>query len=280
MKPARFEYHLAKSVADAVAALARHPDGARPIAGGQSLGPMLNMRVAQPELLIDLNGLAELAEIRRTRDTVRVGAMVRQHDLVRDTTIRDALPLLAHGASTIGHYATRQRGTVGGSLAHADPAAQLPALAVALGATLELAGPAGTRRVPADVFFLGTFETALAPDEILIASYWPIMTPDHGWGFRLVQRRPGDFAVALAAVVTCGDGGLSGALGGVGPIPVAFALVPERDPRWLSDAARAIAADLDLDDTPTVPAAYRREVAKTVLDSACRDALARVGETA
>lgn len=280
MKPARFAYHAATSVADAVAALARTGDGARPIAGGQSLGPMLNMRVAQPDLLVDLNGIAELATVRREGACLRVGATVRQHDVARDPDIARDVPLLAHAAGTIGHYATRQRGTIGGSLVHADPAAQLPAVAVALGAEMEIVGPRGERRVAARDFFLATFETAVAADELLVAVRWPIGGPGEGWGFRLVSRRAGDFAVALAAVRLAPSGRLLCALGGVAPTPLVLDGEVSGDPDWAAGFAAEAAGSLDLDDEPRRPAAYRREVAAVVVEAACRDAIRRCGPVA
>lgn len=275
MKPARFAYHAATSVADAVATLARTGEEARPIAGGQSLGPMLNMRVAQPALLVDLNGIAELATVRREDGCLRVGATLRQHDVARHPDIARDVPLLAHAAGTIGHYATRQRGTLGGSLVHADPAAQLPAVAVALGAEMELVGPRGSRRVAARDFFLGTFETAVAADELLVAVRWPVRRPGEGWGFRLVSRRAGDFAVALAAARTDPSGELRCVLGVVAPTPLVLGGEPSAEDEWAARFAAEAAARLDLDDEPRRPAAYRREVAAFVVEAACRDAALR-----
>ena len=280
MKPARFAYHAATSVADAVAALAGAGDAARPIAGGQSLGPMLNMRVAQPDLLVDLNGIAELATVIREGECLRVGAMVRQHDVARDPDIARDVPLLAHAAGTIGHYATRQRGTIGGSLVHADPAAQLPAVALALGAEMELVGPRGGRRVAARDFFLATFETAVAADELLVAVRWPIRRPGEGWGFRLVARRAGDFAVALAAVRLAPSGELRCVLGGVAPTPLVLGGEVSADAEWATRFAAEAAASLDLDDEPRRPAAYRREIAAFVVEAACREAALRRGTAA
>ena len=281
MKPASFAYLAPKSLAEAVDLLSAHSEARRLIAGGQSLGPMLNMRVAQPEVLIDLNTVPELDGIRERDGAVLVGAMARHHDVAHHPLVRRHAPLLAHAAVTIGHYAIRQRGTSGGSLAHADPAAQMPSVAVALGAEMEVVGSGGSRRIPAADFFLSTFETALAEGEILTAIRFPVTRAGEGWGFRLFARRPGDFAVALACTHLDAAGELTIVLGGVAPIPVAtrHPIAGSLDDANLPGVlASSAAAALELEDEPRVPGAYRREIASAVAEDAIRDALRRRAE--
>jgi carbon-monoxide dehydrogenase medium subunit len=209
VKPAPFEYHRPDSVEEALALLAADPD-AKPLAGGQSLLPMLNFRLARPSALVDLNRIEELAGIRVEHGTLVVGAMTRQWDLERAA---NAYSLLREALGFVGHTATRCRGTVGGSLVHADPTAELPVCAVALGAELVVAGPTGRRIVPAEDFFVSVFTTALEPGELLVEVRFP--EPDGGSAFEEHAHRHGDFAVVCVAVV-----GERIALGGVGATPV------------------------------------------------------------
>jgi carbon-monoxide dehydrogenase medium subunit len=209
VKPAPFEYHRPGSVEEALALLAADPD-AKPLAGGQSLVPMLNFRLARPSALVDLNRIEELAGIRVEHGTLVVGSMTRQWDLERSA---DAHPVLREALGFVGHTATRCRGTVGGSLVHADPTAELPVCAVALGAELVVAGPAGRRVVPAEDFFVSVFTTVLEPGELLVEVQFP--EPDGGSAFEEHAHRHGDFAVVCVAVV-----GERVALGGVGATPM------------------------------------------------------------
>ena len=173
MKPARFDYQAPQSVEEALAALAAHGEDAKIIAGGQSLVPMMNMRLAQPPVLIDINALPDLASVRDEGQHLAIGALIRHHDLAHHEIVRALCPVLAEAAATIGYYAIRQRGTLGGSLVQADPAAQLPLIAVLLDAEMELASLVGSRRVPASDFFLSVFTTSIEPTEILTACRVP-----------------------------------------------------------------------------------------------------------
>ena len=164
MKPASFEYHAPDTVAEACALLAEYGDEAKPLAGGQSLVPMLALRLARFEHLVDLNRISQLAGVDREDGTLVVRGATRQRVLERNTQVAETAPLLARATPLIGHFQIRNRGTVGGSLAHADPASEYPAVAVALGAELELASAAGTRRISAEEFFLGTWMTAARDD--------------------------------------------------------------------------------------------------------------------
>ncbi len=200
MKPAPFEYHAPESVTDVVALLGAHGDEAKPLAGGQSLVPMLSLRLTRFEHLVDVNRVAELAHVERRDGTLDVGATTRQASLERPGPADD-VPLLGLAAPRIGHFQIRNRGTVGGSIAHADPAAELPAVALALDADLEVASPSGGRSIPAREFFVGNWTTALEADELLAAIRFPVWSEGAGFAVDEVARRHGDFA--LTGVV-CG----------------------------------------------------------------------------
>ncbi len=206
MKPAAFEYHAPETVADAVALLAEHADESKPLAGGQSLVPMLALRLTRFAHLVDLNRVDELAGVRRDNGTLVIGAMTRQRAVERDATIAAESPLLARSVPLIGHAQIRNRGTIGGSVAHADPASELPAVALTLDADLEIASNTGVRTVPARDFFEGTWSTALADDELLTAIRFPVWEGRCGFAFDEVARRSGDFALAGVAVALEVDG--------------------------------------------------------------------------
>lgn len=209
MKPAPFEYLAPDSLEAALDVLARQGGDAKILAGGQSLIPVMNFRLAQPSLLVDLNRISELDFLRRGEDGgLRIGAMTRQRRLERDPLVAEAAPLLREAAPWIAHPQIRNRGTFGGSLSHADPAAELPAVAVALRARLRLRKSGGERWVEASEFFAGLFTTSLEPDEILVEAAIPALPPRTGWAFLEVARRHGDYAqVGVAALVTLGEDG-------------------------------------------------------------------------
>ena len=209
MKPAPFAYQAPASLEAALELLARHGGDAKILAGGQSLIPVMNFRLAEPALLVDINRLAELDFIRADEDgTLRIGAMTRQRRLERDPLVAARAPLLHEAMPFIAHPQIRNRGTFGGSLAHADPAAELPALAVALGARFRLRRAGGDRWVEAGDFFAGLFTTALAPDEMLVEAAIPPSPARTGWAFLEIARRHGDYAqVGLAARVTLDESG-------------------------------------------------------------------------
>lgn len=281
MKPARFSYEAPTTVAGVLAALAARGDGAKIIAGGQSLAPMMNMRIAQPGHLIDINRVAGLGEIRREQDHLVCGALVRHADLARHELVRTHAPMLAHAAETIGHYAIRQRGTLGGSLAHADPAAQLPMVAVALDAGIEIAAQASRRTVPATEFFSSIFTTVLEPHELLVAIHVPLGAP-RGWGFRLFTRRAGDFALVLVACSLArtrdGVADVKLAVSGIGPTPVRLDGAIEAgsgDAGWIARSARAVAAAAPIGENERVSAEYRRELVEALAQDALTDAVER-----
>lgn len=205
MKPAPFAYHKARSLEDAVAQLAAHKD-ARLLAGGQSLIATLNMRLSAPTVLIDINGIDGLDRIDCNGDTVEIGALVRHAQAERSEIIAKHAPLIARAIPHVAHPAIRNRGTLGGSVAFADPAAELPACLLALGGEVEASGPKGKRTIKADDFFKGLFETALAPDEILTALRLPAAKADTRIGFAELARRHGDYAIVGLAATARADG--------------------------------------------------------------------------
>jgi carbon-monoxide dehydrogenase medium subunit len=201
MKPPPFTYCDPESVDEAVALKSEYGIDALVLAGGQSLLPMLNIRLARPEALIDINKIGDLQKIERWADILEIGAGVRQYELEDHPLVGELVPLLPEATGYIGHIENRHRGTVGGSLAHADSAAELPGTAVALDATAVVQGPSGTRTIEAQDFFRGGMTTALEPEEILVAVRYPVMPQAAGHSFVEVARRVGDLALAGAAAV-------------------------------------------------------------------------------
>ena len=205
MKPAAFDYRAPKSVDEALALLQQHAPRAKLLAGGQSLVPVLNFRLASPALLIDLNRIESLAGIHEKDGALLIGAMTRNRAIEKSDLVREANPLLHAAMPYIAHAQIRNRGTIGGSLAHADPAAELPAVCVACEAEMIIRGPRGERRVAATEFFQGLFATALEPDELLTAVRFPAWPKRRRHAFLEVSRRHGDFAiVGVAAIVDSG----------------------------------------------------------------------------
>jgi CO/xanthine dehydrogenase FAD-binding subunit len=207
MKPAAFEYIVSDSVDMAVASLAQAGGDAKIIAGGQSLVPMLNFRLLRPSILVDINRIPDLAYVREDGGVVRIGALTRHHQLETSGVIAAHFPVLTEAMTHVAHLAIRNRGTIGGSLSHADPAAELPMMALLLDAELRIVSAAGTRTVAARDFFRDTLSVDLAEDEIVTEIVLPKLAPNTGWGFEEVARRSGDFALAAVAVtLTPSDG--------------------------------------------------------------------------
>jgi len=200
MKPAAFEYLVADSIETAVAALAQAGGEAKIIAGGQSLVPMLNFRLLRPAILVDINRIPDLAYVREDGDKVRIGALARHHQLETSPVIAGHFPVLREAMTHVAHLAIRNRGTIGGSLSHADPAAELPMMAMLLDAQLRVVSPAGERSVAAHDFFQDALSVDLAEDEMVREVVLPKLPPRTGWGFAEVARRSGDFALAAVAV--------------------------------------------------------------------------------
>jgi carbon-monoxide dehydrogenase medium subunit len=199
--PAPFDYSRATSVEEAIALLAEHGDEAKVLAGGHSLLPLMKLRLATPAVLIDVGELRDLSYVRDQGDHVAIGALTCHRDLERDELLRREVPLLAHTAHLVGDPQVRNRGTIGGSLAHADPASDLPAAALALGATLIATGPGGEREIPVDSFFTGFLESALEPDELLTEIRVP-KPGAAGWSYQKFNRRAQDWAIVAVAAVT------------------------------------------------------------------------------
>lgn len=207
MKPPAFEYRVAESVEAAVAMLVDAGGEAKVLAGGQSLVPMLNFRLLRPAILVDINRIPGLASIEEGADAIRVGALTRHYQLETSPVIAAHLPVLRAAMTHVAHLAIRNRGTIGGSLTHADPAAELPMMALLLDATISVASPKGKRTIAARDFFLGALSVALEPDELVTEVVFPKLPPSTGWGFEEVSRRHGDFALATIGVtLTVADG--------------------------------------------------------------------------
>jgi carbon-monoxide dehydrogenase medium subunit len=287
MKPAAFEYHAPDTLDEVLALLAEHGADAKVLAGGQSLIPTMNFRLAQPAVLVDLNGVAGLSGIEESgTGLVTIGTMTRQRTAERSELVRDLCPLLHETMPHIAHPQIRNRGTVGGSVAHADPAAELPAVTLALEATLHLQGGAGRRTLPARDFFTGLFETALEPDEVLVSIEIPTQPPGAGTAFMEVSRRHGDYAlVGVAAWVHLMDGACDAARVallsvGDGPVLAASAagiLVGQAPGDQAIRAAAHAAATADIDPPGDIHASadYRRHLTSVLVRRALTVAFGR-----
>ncbi len=270
MKPAPFAYAKAGSVDEALRLLSGHGDGARLLAGGQSLIATLNMRLSAPRLLVDLNGIADLSGIAVSGGQVRIGAMTRHAEAERSDAIRTHAPLIAMALPHIGHPAIRNRGTVGGSIAFADPAAELPACLLALGGEAEIAGAGGRRSVSADDFFKDLYETAIDDGEMLTAIRVPAAGPQSRYGFAELARRHGDYAMAGLAASARADGpalkDVRLAYFGVGLTPLrakgAEAALAGGD---IDAAVAALARDLDPPDDIQASGAVKMHLAGVLL---------------
>jgi carbon-monoxide dehydrogenase medium subunit len=284
MKPAPFDYAAPSSIGEALALLAGR-DGAKLLAGGQSLMPLLAFRLAQPSLLVDLRKVPDLDRIDIMPDATRIGAQVRWVDIERHQGLATAQPLLAAAIAHVAHYQIRNRGTVGGSLAHADPAAELPGIAVTCDGVLTVVGPTGTRSVMAADFFVGPLATVLRADEMIVGLRLPAWPAGRRWGFEEFARRRGDFALAgVAAFFDLDDAGRIvdahvGAIG-AGPkpmrLPAAEAALNGRmpDAATIDAAACAAAAAVEPFDDLHAGVAYRRALVGTLLERALARAVA------
>ena len=270
MIPAPFTYRRAVSVEEAIAMAAEYGDEAKFLAGGHSLLPLMKLRLAQPEMLIDVGALGELSYIRDEDGHIAIGALTRHHDLEHSGLLASSLPLLAHAAGQVGDPQVRHRGTIGGSVAHSDPASDLPAVILALDATLVARGPSGERVIAAGDFFEGLFETVLEPDELLTEIRVP-KPAAAGWSFQKFTKRAIDWAIVGVAV----QGGAV-ALVNMGPTPVRAAAVEEALAGGAPPAeAAALAAEgtspgEDINATP----AYREHLARVLVGRALAEAAA------
>ncbi|MFF8394235.1 FAD binding domain-containing protein [Streptomyces sp. NPDC016172] len=289
MKPPPFTYCDPESVDEAVALKSEYGNDSLVLAGGQSLLPMLNMRLARPEALIDINKIGDLQKIERRADILEVGAGVRQYELEDHPLVGELVPLLPEATGYIGHIENRHRGTVGGSLAHADSAAELPCTAVALEATVVVHGPSGTRTIAAQDFFKGWMTTALEPEEVLVAIRYPMTPWTAGHGFVEVARRVGDLALAgAAAVVNLDEDGrftsVSVGVLGISDTPVRAsavesALIGEASTEEnIARVAEEIVPSVTSGDDLHATRAYRRHLASVVVSRAITAAVARAHE--
>ena len=287
MKPAPFEYFRPRSLDEALSLLAKHGTDAKPLAGGQSLIPAMNFRLATPSVLIDLNDVADLNYIHDDATAIRIGGMTRQRSVERSAVVSQQVPLIAETMPHIAHPAIRNRGTIGGSLAHADPAAELPAVMLALNATLTLRNTSDTRDVAAEEFFIGLFTTALQAGELLTEIRIPASPPRSGFAFQEISRRHGDFAlVGVAAAVQlhedgrCADARI--ALLSVGDRPMlavraAETLLGQTPSGELIRSAADAAATRDIDPPSDIHASarYRRQLANVLTGRALERAFER-----
>ena len=285
MKLPSFDYACPTTIAEAVALLAAHGGEAKPIAGGQSLVPMLAFRLAAPTLLVDLRKLDELRQIKITDTGVTLGTMTRWHDILEERRLRQAHPLLAAAVDHVAHYQIRNRGTVGGSLAHADPAAELPGIAVTCDAEIVARSGAGSRVIAAAEFFRGALTMALGSDEIITEIRFPPWSKRRQFGFREFARRRGDFALAAAAVTfdvaeqkfrnVC-----VGAIG-VGDRPMRIVAAEralegcEMTDAAIASCAAAAAAAVEPGDDIHASGVYRKALIGVMVERALRDAIAR-----
>ena len=281
MIPASFEYEVAQSVDDAVRLLGSSDD-AKLLAGGHSLLPLMKLRFAQPSLLVDIGRLGELAYVREDEDHFAIGALTRYHDLHRDDMLRRRCAIVSHVSGLVGDPQVRHRGTIGGSIAHGDPAGDLPAVLLALDAELVAFGPDGERTIPAREFFRGIFETALGPREVLTEIRVPKLG-EAGWSYQKFTRRAQDWAiVGVAAVVRRDDGAIRDgavALTNMGPTPLRARGVEEAlagaAPEALAQAAERSAEGTSPPSDPNGSAEYRQSLARVLVRQALEEALTR-----
>ncbi len=287
MKPAQFEYHAPTTTEEAVALLKQYGGEAKILAGGQSLVPLMNFRLSRPAALIDINRIGALAYIKEENGQLRFGAMTRQRTIEHSDLVRSRIPLMTEATELVGHLPIRTRGTIGGSVAHADPAAEYPAVVSALEGELVVRGPGGERVVRPAEFFVTYLTTSLAPDEILTEVRLPIPPRGSGWAFEEFSRRHGDFALAgIAALVVAERGKCTKArlaTAGANPIPIRLRAAEEilegssLDEQTFQ-AAGARAAELVSPDSDIHASAdYRRHLTKVLTVRALRRAAAKIG---
>jgi CO/xanthine dehydrogenase FAD-binding subunit len=290
MKPAPFEYYVPDSLEEALSLLREHGDDAKVLAGGQSLVPAMNFRVVQPGALIDLNRVKELGYVRQEEQALRIGAMTRERELEFNSLVSTQVPLLAEAMPHVAHPQIRNRGTLGGSLANADPAAELPVVMTALGARFRVHNASGERWISASDFFLGLFTTALASDEILVEIELPSLPPYTGWSFLEVAPRAGDYALMGVAVSlqldpggVCKHARLVYLNAGEGPVDAREAsrllMGISVDEEGIESAA-VLASQKEIEPFGNVhaSAAFQRHLAEVLTKNALRQALRRAQE--
>ena len=275
MIPAKFEYARADSVDGALKLLTQHGEDAKLLAGGHSLLPLMKLRLASPAILIDIGRLKELSYVKNAGDHVAIGALTRHRDVETSAALQKEVPLLAHAAGQVGDPQVRHRGTIGGSIAHGDPASDLPAVVLALGGTLVVRGPGGERRIAAADFFQGFLETALAPDEVLTEIRVP-KTGGAGWSFQKFNRRAQDWAIVGVAAARL-DGGTGVALVNMGSTPVRASAVEQAVAGGASPAEAAAHAADGLDPPADLNASpeFRRHLATVLVRRALEECASR-----
>jgi len=271
MIPAAFDYARPKSVEEAVALLVEHGDEAKLIAGGHSLLPLMKLRLATPTVLVDIGRVPDLSYIEERGDEIAIGALARHHDLETSALLKQQVPLLAYTAHQVGDPQVRHRGTLGGTLAHGDPASDLPAAVLALGGTLVAEGPNGRREISALEFFRGFLETVLFPDEVLVEIRVP-KAAGAGWSFQKFNRRAQDWAIVGVAAVMNGTTGI--ALVNMGPTPLRARAVEDavRDGASALDAAVAAGHGTDPPSDLNASSDYRRHLATVLVRRAIEEA--------
>ena len=287
MKPPIFDYHAPASVDEAIALLTRYGGDGKVLAGGQSLVPLLNFRLSRPAAIVDLNHIPSLAYVREENGVIRFGAMTRQRTIEFSDVVRQRLPLLTEATALVGHLPIRTRGTIGGSIAHADPSAEYPAVLTALEGTVVVRGPRGERTLRPAELFQSYLTTSLGADDVLVEVRLPAMAAGSGFAFEEFSRRHGDFAIVGVATMLVGDGQRCTtarlATAGAGPVPVRLRSaeeILERD--GLSEAAIEAAAGraaelVDPDSDIHASAAYRRNLTRVLTGRALRRAKAKMG---
>jgi carbon-monoxide dehydrogenase medium subunit/2-furoyl-CoA dehydrogenase FAD binding subunit len=287
MKPSAFEYFAPNTVEEAVGLLEKYEDEAKILAGGQSLVPIMNFRLGRPEILIDINGINGLDYIKEEGDDLLIGALTRERDLELSPLVQERCPILAEAVSFIGHVPIRNRGTIGGSLVHADPSSELPTVICCLDGEMKVVGPSGERTLEPEAFFLTYLTTSLEASEILVELKIPTLPQHTGWSFVELSRRVGDFAiVGVATLLFMEDGGLCKeariALGGVAPTPIRAEDAEELlSGQVITDELIEKAGEGAAEATETEPdyhasAKYRKEMARVFVQKGLREALNRV----
>ena len=272
MIPARFDYVRAGSVEEAIALLSEHGDDAKLLAGGHSLLPLMKLRLAQPAMLVDIGPLRSLSYVRDENDYVAVGALTRHHDIATSPVAMSSAPVLAHVAGQIGDPQVRHRGTIGGSIAHGDPASDLPAVLLALGATMVVQGPNGRREIAAADFFVSFFEVALAPDEVLVEIRVP-KSAQGQWGFEKLTKRAQDWAI-VGAIAVRSSAGVGVGLINMGPVPLRASAVEAAVAAGANtvDAAALAAEGTEPSADFNGSVAYRQHVARVLVRRALEKA--------
>ena len=288
MKPAPFEYFVPTSVEEAVELLARHGDDAKVLAGGQSLVPMMNFRLAQPAVLIDINRIVELGYIREGDSSIAIGAMTRQRVVETSPMVRDKCAILSEALANVGHQAIRNRGTMGGTLAHGDPAAEVATVLLTLGGSVTVAGPQGKRELSPEELLAGPYAAGISSDELIVEINFPILAANETHGFLEMSRRHGDFAlVGVAAVLRMVEGNICErarvALCGVAPTPVRATEVENQltgkrlDASTIQAAAELASRAVDCEDEYHASREYRTHLCQVYVRRTIQLALERWG---